>query len=154
MWTCNKCSEQPEDSWDVCWNCGTSSEGVENPTFKVAEDRTPLDAEKEDQISKQIDEAKFECPTCNESMSRGYVWVSTLERVLSLNTRVLIGLKAMHLLTNGFSLEDMLTRSNLLVEDYLEVNQSSKHFVARLVELLRFLRDPSVASDVYVTQAS
>jgi len=38
MWECRKCHEQHEDSFEVCWNCGTSKEGVEDPTFvKAAE---------------------------------------------------------------------------------------------------------------------
>lgn len=33
MWSCSKCREQVEDSFDVCWNCGTSREGIEDPGF-------------------------------------------------------------------------------------------------------------------------
>jgi hypothetical protein len=37
MWNCPKCREQVEESFDVCWNCGTSREGVEDPTFRKTE---------------------------------------------------------------------------------------------------------------------
>jgi hypothetical protein len=37
MWECRKCHEQHEDSLEVCWNCGTSKEGVEDPTFDRVE---------------------------------------------------------------------------------------------------------------------
>ena len=38
MWECRKCHEQHEDSFEVCWNCGTSKGGVEDPNFhRVAE---------------------------------------------------------------------------------------------------------------------
>lgn|SRR5262245_12196878 len=37
MWECRKCHERLEDSFEVCWNCGTSKEGVEDPTFAKAE---------------------------------------------------------------------------------------------------------------------
>ena len=33
MWECPKCHEKVEDSFDVCWSCGTSIDGVENPHF-------------------------------------------------------------------------------------------------------------------------
>jgi outer membrane protein assembly factor BamB len=33
MWECQKCHERHEYSVDVCWNCGTDNEGVEDPTF-------------------------------------------------------------------------------------------------------------------------
>ncbi len=34
MWQCGKCHETIGDSFDACWNCGTSKEGQENPDFK------------------------------------------------------------------------------------------------------------------------
>jgi len=33
MWKCPKCQVQHEDAFEVCWNCGTSKEGVEDPAF-------------------------------------------------------------------------------------------------------------------------
>ena len=41
MWQCVKCREEVEDSFEVCWNCGTSREGIEDPTFQKAEDVAP-----------------------------------------------------------------------------------------------------------------
>lgn len=38
MWECPKCRESVEDGFDVCWNCGTSSAGVEDPQFARADD--------------------------------------------------------------------------------------------------------------------
>jgi hypothetical protein len=45
MWHCTKCRESLEDSFNVCWSCGTSKEGVEDPSFQRAEDvaATPID---------------------------------------------------------------------------------------------------------------
>ena len=34
MWDCPKCSEQIEESFQVCWNCGTSKDGREDPDFQ------------------------------------------------------------------------------------------------------------------------
>jgi hypothetical protein len=36
MWTCAKCREEVEPAFDVCWKCGTSKEGVEDPAFGKA----------------------------------------------------------------------------------------------------------------------
>ena len=33
MWECRKCRERHEDSFEVCWNCGTSKDGEEDPHF-------------------------------------------------------------------------------------------------------------------------
>ena len=38
MWQCPKCSEPLEDSFDSCWNCGTSFDGTEDPSFRKADD--------------------------------------------------------------------------------------------------------------------
>lgn len=37
MWKCLKCGEEIEDDFEVCWACGTSREGIEDPAFKPAE---------------------------------------------------------------------------------------------------------------------
>jgi hypothetical protein len=37
MWTCPKCGTKVDPSFDVCWSCGTTPEGVEDPTFVPAD---------------------------------------------------------------------------------------------------------------------
>jgi hypothetical protein len=46
MWTCPKCHAKVDDKFEVCWKCGTSIDGVEDPTFVCADDVPPeeLDA--------------------------------------------------------------------------------------------------------------
>ena len=47
MWTCPKCGTKVDPSFDVCWACGTSADGVEDPTFAPADavgsNESPLD---------------------------------------------------------------------------------------------------------------
>ncbi len=47
MWTCPKCGTKVDPSFEVCWNCGTSADGVEDPTFAIADSlsvhESPLD---------------------------------------------------------------------------------------------------------------
>lgn len=38
MWQCVKCHEKHDDAFEVCWNCGTSSAGVEDPEFRKADE--------------------------------------------------------------------------------------------------------------------
>lgn len=40
MWTCPKCRQQVESTFEVCWNCGTAMDGTEDPSFTRAEDET------------------------------------------------------------------------------------------------------------------
>jgi hypothetical protein len=39
MWSCPKCGTKVDPAYEVCWSCGTSPDGVEDPNF------TPADAE-------------------------------------------------------------------------------------------------------------
>ena len=43
MWTCPKCGNKVDPSFDVCWSCGTTPDGVEDPSFVSAEDAGPID---------------------------------------------------------------------------------------------------------------
>ncbi len=38
MWTCPKCGSKVDPSFEVCWNCGTTAQGVTDPTFVRADD--------------------------------------------------------------------------------------------------------------------
>jgi len=40
MWTCPKCSEEIDDEFDVCWNCGTDTEGNVDSEFETADAAT------------------------------------------------------------------------------------------------------------------
>lgn len=33
MWTCPKCTQKVDDEYEICWRCGTSVDGIENPSF-------------------------------------------------------------------------------------------------------------------------
>jgi len=43
MWTCPKCGSKVDPSFEVCWSCGTTPEGVEDPNFVRAEDAGPIE---------------------------------------------------------------------------------------------------------------
>lgn len=47
MWTCPKCGTKVDPSFEVCWACGTTADGVEDPDFVPADaegpDPSPLD---------------------------------------------------------------------------------------------------------------
>jgi hypothetical protein len=43
VWTCSKCATRIDPAFDVCWRCGTSSDGVEDPDFVSADEAEPID---------------------------------------------------------------------------------------------------------------
>ncbi len=51
MWQCVKCREELDDSFDNCWKCGTSKEGVEDPDFRIADEYSS------EQIADAVNEA-------------------------------------------------------------------------------------------------
>jgi hypothetical protein len=42
MWTCPKCRSDVPRSLEVCWSCGTTPEGDEDPSFLPADDTPPI----------------------------------------------------------------------------------------------------------------
>ena len=42
MWTCPKCHAKVDATFEVCWQCGTTADGVEDPFFVVADDAEPI----------------------------------------------------------------------------------------------------------------
>ena len=40
MWECSKCHESIEDGFDICWSCGTSKDGTEDPNFESHREAT------------------------------------------------------------------------------------------------------------------
>lgn len=57
MWTCPKCGSKVDRSFDVCWQCGTSPDGVEDPNFVKADDAAPIEDPLYDPISEPASEA-------------------------------------------------------------------------------------------------
>jgi Putative prokaryotic signal transducing protein len=42
MWQCPKCHEKVDDSFDVCWSCGTTPDGIEDRDFVTADEADPI----------------------------------------------------------------------------------------------------------------
>jgi len=79
MWTCITCGETSEDAADACWNCGTSREGLPDPTFHSADD-PPFD-----QTGRTEPPRPGTCPHCNsENIARDSAspWILVLAVLL------------------------------------------------------------------------
>jgi hypothetical protein len=70
MWQCVTCREQVEDSFDVCWKCGTSRDGTPDPNFRTADDSSrpvpALVAERDE--SRAPAAAPLRCPRCDREL--------------------------------------------------------------------------------------
>ncbi len=42
MWSCPKCHSKVDDSFEVCWACGTTVDGIEDPDFVTADEAEPI----------------------------------------------------------------------------------------------------------------
>ena len=42
MWQCPKCRSSVDDSFEVCWSCGTTPDGIEDPNFVTADEADPI----------------------------------------------------------------------------------------------------------------
>ena len=67
MWTCQDCKEEVEESFDVCWNCGTSRDGVPDKEFvnqrELDSFSNPVPLSK---MSRSVDPPLLECAKCGE----------------------------------------------------------------------------------------
>jgi hypothetical protein len=79
-WTCSKCGETVDAGFLVCWSCGTSVEGVEDPSF-VGACETDL-GDSESQAITFLDDDREEpkpgpaprpCTRCQGSLERGFI---------------------------------------------------------------------------------
>jgi hypothetical protein len=43
MWRCPTCRNKVDDSFEVCWSCGTTPEGVADPDFLTADAAEPIE---------------------------------------------------------------------------------------------------------------
>jgi hypothetical protein len=60
MWECPRCHESVESSFDLCWNGGTTKEGVVDPGFqRVEEIPSPPDSSLDAQLAE-----RFVCAKC------------------------------------------------------------------------------------------
>jgi hypothetical protein len=80
-WACPTCGETVDAGFEVCWSCGTSIEGVEDPSFNIADDTGHAD---ESQIIRYVDDDEEEptpkpaidrrtCARCHGPMETGFV---------------------------------------------------------------------------------
>jgi DNA-directed RNA polymerase subunit RPC12/RpoP len=59
MWECQHCRKPNEDNFDVCWNCGTSIDGVRDANFERVQGSTTSDESIEEPKSHSLS-----CPHC------------------------------------------------------------------------------------------
>ena len=51
MWNCPKCETKVDSGFDVCWKCGTTRDGVEDPEFRSADEVPPIKDPRYDPIA-------------------------------------------------------------------------------------------------------
>jgi hypothetical protein len=81
VWACKKCRESVEDTFEVCWNCGTSKDGVEDPSFRPEVDvRAVAEAAGAEQPAHRPSAAlpsnpPASSPAADHVIARGLIWV-------------------------------------------------------------------------------
>jgi hypothetical protein len=52
MWRCPNCRKEVDDSFGICWACGTTPDGIEDPYFVTADEVDRIDDEVADKSPK------------------------------------------------------------------------------------------------------
>ncbi len=78
-WTCFKCGEKNSEKFEVCWSCGTSCEGEEDPGFVGETDEPIEDADRlvvaeslttsADGHVGAMDDSSWSCPSCRATVA-------------------------------------------------------------------------------------
>ena len=59
MWQCPKCRSEVDDSFEVCWSCGTTPDGIEDPNFVTADEANRINdqvAQKEPEFDDSLED--------------------------------------------------------------------------------------------------
>jgi hypothetical protein len=56
MWSCPKCQSKADDGFEICWACGTSRGGDEDPSFVRADDFRPKSDGATELLQKIVDD--------------------------------------------------------------------------------------------------
>lgn len=62
MWTCSNCGEALEGDFDICWKCGTSKVGIQDPQFTSELNAGATNAEATGDID------PISCAHCNRAL--------------------------------------------------------------------------------------
>lgn len=66
MWTCQHCRETNEASFDICWNCGTTKDGIPDQSFHTADD---LPSEHLAAGERHSEKGRCICPGCRADVA-------------------------------------------------------------------------------------
>jgi hypothetical protein len=59
MWQCPKCRTEVDDSFEVCWSCGTTPDGIDDPNFVTADEADRINdqvAQKEPEFDNRLED--------------------------------------------------------------------------------------------------
>ncbi len=80
MWTCKKCKEENEDSFEICWNCGQDSGIIQNekkPSKKVILKQKMDDTEKSLEMKQ-----KYPALAIISSVGKFFAWIILIVSII------------------------------------------------------------------------
>ena len=60
MWECPKCHTSVESTFEICWSCGTTTDGLEDPDFVTADEAVAIVDQHGMSVSKPAPESDWE----------------------------------------------------------------------------------------------
>jgi len=94
MWSCPRCQAKVDDGFEVCWRCGTSPDGEEDPFFARAEDEVPS-SHRSMKLDHKLEKAQdLELPGDREAVVACYWARNCNEAMFLANQLVLQGIPA------------------------------------------------------------
>ena len=94
MWCCPNCRKEVDDSFEVCWACGTTSDGIDDHDFVTADEADRIDDEVVEKEPKFVDSLDDSTGTQIPDLVECYTASDTLEAAFIANQLKEQGIKA------------------------------------------------------------
>ncbi|MFO0952922.1 MAG: hypothetical protein U0835_17580 [Isosphaeraceae bacterium] len=94
MWHCPKCQTSLTDDFEVCWSCGTTIDGVEDPTFLTADEAEPIEELSVEDIPVADDPADDFAGTAWDELAECYMAENTIEAKFVADQLIAVGIPA------------------------------------------------------------
>ena len=129
MWTCKKCNEENEDSFDSCWKCQTESDiglkksKIYHKELKDEKKKESEDKEQESLIYEQLDKKVIQ------------IWVVSI--FAGLCSAIVVILISNIIGINGGAAPNLLASATMYYSGYQTKKAYTKHLRKKIIEQLK-----------------
>lgn len=127
MWTCKKCNEENEDSFEICWNCGHDS-GIKQTDKQFSENITQ--EKKDDQTDKPlIKKPKYPALIILSNISKIFAWIALIISIILSIIQIVTVLTIINViitLISGIAIFIMFLGASELIKLFIDIEKNTR----------------------------